>query len=46
MDRKRRDISRSLETNPVNPVVRMEYPIIDVVYTVSYADLVKVNIIP
>ena len=40
------DIGRSLETYPVNPVVRMAYPVIAVVYMVIYADVVKVNTIP
>ena len=42
----RRDIGRSLETYPVNPVVRMAYPVIAVVYMVIYADVVKGNTIP
>ena len=44
-DKTRRDIGRSLETNPVNPVVRMAYPVIAVVCMVRYADVVKGNII-
>ena len=44
-DRTRKDIGRSLETYPVNPVVRMAYNVISMVYMVSYTDVVKGNII-
>ena len=40
-DRTRRDIGRSQETYPVNPVVRMADHVSAVVYIVSSADLVK-----
>ena len=46
IDSTRRDIGISLETNPVNPVVRMAYNVIFMVCMVSYADVVKGNIIP
>ena len=45
-DRKRRDIGRSLETDPVKPVVRAYYTISSVVHIVRYADVVKGNMIP
>ena len=44
-DRTRRGIVSSLETDPVNPVVRMPYPVSAVVCVVSYDVVVKGNII-
>ena len=45
-DRTRRGIGRSLETYLVNPVVHMADPVSSVVCMVSYADLVKENMLP
>ena len=45
-DRKRKNIGRSQETYPVNPVVCMGYSVSAVVCMVSYADLVKENMLP
>ena len=44
-DRTRRGIVSSLETDHVNPVVRMPYPVSAVVCVVSYDVVVKGNII-
>ena len=41
-----RGIGRSQETYPVNPVIGMEDPVSAVVCMVSYADLVKENMLP
>ena len=45
-DMKRRGIGKSQETYPVNLVLCMADPISDVVCMVSYADLVKENMLP